>query len=136
MRFFLVKRQIAGEKFIGREFNAAEQFTGILRAGNTFLMRNTEVIGRNQHLYVALQLYNAEQTDGDQYLFIRFRTDKFAAIPPQNGFRNTEGRHTGMTASFGQLGTQRYRFGYLYYCLRTIACGLVLLIGTVSAAVG
>ena len=52
------------EKLVGGEFNAPEQLAGIVAGRHAFLFRDTEVVGRNQHLHIAHDLYDDEQADG------------------------------------------------------------------------
>ena len=54
------------EKGVGWEINAAEHFTRIVACGRAFLCRNAEIVGRNQHLYVADDLYNGKQPNGHE----------------------------------------------------------------------
>ena len=58
--------RIRREELIRGKFDPAEQVTGVLRIGDAFLIRDTEVIGGNQHLYVAHNLHDHKDPQRDQ----------------------------------------------------------------------
>ena len=53
------------EEFVHGEAHFAEQVTGVVGGGTALLAGQAVVVHRDQHLYVAYQLYDGEDTHGD-----------------------------------------------------------------------
>ena len=64
MSFAVHISHLGREELVGREIDFREQLAGIIRCGRAFFLRDAEVIRRNQHLHIALNLYNCKNTDG------------------------------------------------------------------------
>jgi hypothetical protein len=86
------------EELIGREVDLAEQLAGIIRCGYALLLRNAEIIGWNQHLYVAFDLNNGKDSDGGVNRLAVAAHTEFAAIAFTNALRNSASRITRIMA--------------------------------------
>jgi len=74
------------KEFAGREFDMLENLAGVVGSGNTFLTRNTEVIGGNKHLHLTFQLNYGEKSEGNKN-FSCAGIYKVAVEKIGNGFR-------------------------------------------------
>ena len=68
----IVWKGLGREKFVKREFYLLELVAGIVGCACAFLFRYTEIVNRNEHLYIANKLNNREKSDGyDNLVFNR-----------------------------------------------------------------
>ena len=56
-----------GEESVHGELNFTEGFARIIGIATAFFLRNAEIVSGNEHLHIALQLDNRENTDGDRH---------------------------------------------------------------------
>ena len=60
----IVWQGLGREKFVKREFYPLELVAGIVGCACAFLFRYTEIVNRNEHLYIANKLNNREKPEG------------------------------------------------------------------------
>ena len=106
-------RDLRREKLIGWEIDAAEQLTGIIRCGHALFIRNAEIISRYQHLDIALNLYNGENTNGGINHFTSVLCAEVSAILFADTLRNPAATITAVPI-FTQLRGQSNGIGNLY----------------------
>ena len=55
------------EEIVGREFDLAENVARRICRIVALLFRNTEIVYRHKHLYIAYKLYDRKQTESREY---------------------------------------------------------------------
>ena len=101
------------EKFICWEFNPLEKLARIIGCGDTFFFGNAEVVGRNEHLYIAHNLDNGEQSDCHIHSTRLHAGIKVSSIPTANAFRDPA-TGFGMARAVAQACGKTNGFGNLY----------------------
>lgn len=127
-------RDLRREELVGREVDAAEHCAGIIRCSNAFFLRNAEVIGRNQKLYISDNLDNGE--DAECYIYGTIRTKvEFAAETSADAFRNSAAAVAAVVRAVANSGGEADRLCDLAGCLREYI-GVVLRIQFILCKVG
>ena len=101
------------EKLVCWELYAAEQFTWIVGSSNTFLLRNTEIVCRNEHLHIADNLNDCEKTDSRKHDTVWIAGFKFAAKVFANAVRNPAAYVANMRRTVANAGGKTNWLGYL-----------------------
>ena len=128
-------RHLRREDLSGWEIDAAKQLTGIIRCGHTFLIRNAEIISRNQHLDIALNLYNGENTNGGINHFTSVLCAEVSAVLFADTLRNPAAAVAALPI-FTQLRGQSNGIGDLYSGFGQIFDRSVLAVHMVRGVIG
>ena len=70
------------------EFYLAEQLAGIVAGGDAFFAGHAEIIHRNSHLHLALQLHYGEKSYRSQHNLLAAAHGKVAVEAAANALRN------------------------------------------------
>ena len=121
------------EKFIGGEVDLTEQLARVVGRGDAFLIRDAEVIGRNQHGYVAYNLYNGKNTDGSVNNFLRIAAIESTVQTLADFFRQAAATGFAAAARFANSRGKTDRIRNLNNCFGYAQGGNR---GTVAAVFG
>ena len=121
-------------EFICWKIDLSEQFAWIVAGSNALIFGNAEIEGGNQHLYIADDLYDREQTDRDiNCVFLRVHFNRRGVAGADRIRNDAAGFVAAMTVSFTEFCRKCDRFCDLNGGFREIA---VVIADTAAAVAG
>lgn len=98
------------EELAGGEVDAPEQLAGVVAGSHALLLRDAEIVGRDQHLHIAHDLDDGEQPDGDVHVVPLRSGIEFPAVSPADALGDPAVGLAAAQRSVAQLCRQCNRF--------------------------